>query len=976
MFINKPFISLIKMISVIAIIFINLSASSLSLNLDSEISSGLLSFQANQTLLAQQALPQDEKQTSVNSLLNGLTTLNAYKNGSSDTYKTRVLYPFGSEAFGVLTDSSGKIVAAGAKYGKGRIVVYARKSYQSSDSDFALPKSNDGNQLQFLSNSLNWLSKGVYAGATSAKKMNMLTNHEKQASYAHSSWNLSITKTTDFTTLSTQLADPATYPVTYVVENWSIADPTPTLKDTEVKALLEYVNSGGSLLIKEPYTRAEFYWNSGIPKSINKILTTAGIAMTNDFVEPSNNTFLVNPPVAGNYTLPQVTTLADYIQILEDREYNQATRTDTEVEKAMIEVRAFFADTDNALVDSDNAEVLKMLEKWRRNSPKYPNVLTLEQKSFQRLASPISYLAVLRDSLVKDMNLSYWMLPTITGQTPVTANVTFNIKDEDDYLRDYGQPEHVTSARLYANPNTTLTVNVPDIKAARDGKLGLRINNHPNVKQTGEKVLRPFNLRENYPLKVGDNTINLHLGGLVYLTSTSPDDENITVSIKGAYNSPYFKLSETTPTEWDEVQSKYGGGFLEIESKYMIFTMDTAEKDIVTGKEVEAYAKAADRGFESHLNYRGLDNSIPAHKAPSLKYRVTLEYETRCSGTFDFACSGDGSNPTQVTELPFNSSVFQKSFHIKDTAALLRSGNYTVWHELGHVFASSKLARAEGNDGMALSEPLADYNRVAVTILSGNITKYLGGREYTNINTVKKLDQYVGELLEQLFSYYNQDSQGRIDQLKALRNIHREWREFDKSKEECDPKQFGGGLEDADFFVYALSKRMGVDLKPWFQEYGHTASASAKACIDKLKLTKVVDPADVKKYIPPQYTISNNKASNPTANSVELNYTSKIGGTLYWSVDEVVDEKEESVSDIVNGNNFYFDPVLHGNMPVVAETPTEPIKVSGLKPNTKYLAQATVYQSGIPKLYPSYTKIVKTEFTTLPNSNTGLSTAK
>ncbi|NMG07123.1 M60 family peptidase N-terminal accessory domain-containing protein [Brasilonema sp. UFV-L1] len=967
MFTNKPFISLIKMISVIAIIFINLSASALSLNLDSEISSDPISLQANQTLLAQQALTQDEKQVSVNSLLNDLTTLDAYKNGSSDNYKTRVLYPFGSEAFGVLADSGGKIVAAGAKYGKGRIVVYARKSYKSSDSDFALPKSDDGNQLQFLSNSLNWLSKDVYAGATSTNKMNLLTNHEKQASDAHSSWNLSIIKTTDFTTLSKELANPVTYPVTYVVENWSSVNPTPTLKDTEVKALLEYVNGGGSLLIKEPYTRAESTWNSDIPKGINKILTTAGIAMTTEFVEPNNNTFPVNSPVAGNYTLPQVTPLANHIQILQDREYKQAG-TDAAVEEAMIKVRI--------LLDTDNAEVLNMLDQWRGNSPKYPNVLTLEQKSFQKLASPISYLAVLRDSLVKDMKLNYWMLPTITGQTPVTANVTFNIQDEPNYLRDYGQPEHVTSARLYANPNSTLTVTVPDIPSARDGKLGLRINNHSDVKEKEKNatVVRPFQLRENYPLNVGVNRINLHLGGLVYLTSTSLDDENITVSIEGAYNSPYFKLSETTPTGWDTVQSKYGGGFLEIESKYMIFTMDTGEKDIVTGKEVEAYAKAADRSFKAHLNYRGLDDSIPAHKPPNLKYRVTLEYDTICSGSDGYACSGTSSGPTQVTKLPFYYSSLKEN-----TAAQLRSGNYFVWHELGHVFGSSELARAEGNDGMALSEPLADYNRVAVTILSGNITKYLGGREYTDITngTVTKLDQYVGELLEQLFSYYNQESQGGIDQLAVLRNIHRQWREFPKTGGgACDPKQFGGGLDNADFFVYAVSKGMGVDLRPWFKEYGHTASAEANTCIGQLNLTKVVNPADVKKYIPPQYKISTDEPSNRTANSVELNYTSEIGGTLYWSVDEVVDEKEETVSDIVNGNNFYFDPVLHGNMPVVAKTPTGPIKVPGLKPNTKYLVQATVYQSGIPKLYPSYTKIVKKEFTTLPDSNTGLSTAR
>ncbi len=130
------------------------------------------------------------------------------------------------------------------------------------------------------------------------------------------------------------------------------------------------------------------------------------------------------------------------------------------------------------------------------------------------------------------------------------------------------------STGLYAAPGEVITVNVPTASAKQ--KLGLRIGCHTDKLWHLDKWKRKPEISFETALKGGENRVANPFGGLVYVTVPSSQQGTATVAIAGAVRAPLYVHGQTSPAAWRDTIRNYPGPWAELATDKVILSVPSA----------------------------------------------------------------------------------------------------------------------------------------------------------------------------------------------------------------------------------------------------------------------------------------------------------------------------------------------------------------------------------------------------------------
>ncbi|WP_160718033.1 M60 family metallopeptidase [Chitinophaga solisilvae] len=397
---------------------------------------------------------------------------------------------------------------------------------------------------------------------------------------------------------------------------------------------------------------------------------------------------------------------------------------------------------------------------------------------------------------------------------PVELDLDYKLVSPN--LRIASAPGFWMSTGLYAAPGELIKVVVPK---GTEG-LSIQVGSHTDNVNGKFPQLRAGLITTEKTLLPGDNFIRNIYGGLIYIIPGNPSKKKVTLAFSHVCKSPDFVLGQTTDAAWKEAVRKSQVPVVELRSKRFVLT---AYRKVLLGMlenfSAEAVMKLWDEAIEKdyHEWYGLSDNPAdPIDQAPATQHRFVLDIQISLG-------SGHSGYPA-MAYLDWHPEFL-------DTAKINAGASWGPFHEIGHNFQMTSMWSWSGADALTeVSNNLfvfkiaarhgkkpprtydAGQNFVppALAFAAGN-----GPKNFSSLSDVfSRLVPFV-----QLFQRYGYGMMGYI--CTAARHEQR--------------VSYINEVKKNFFYVHA-SKYAGVNLKPFFDQWGIAVSPSAVDQVSNLPL--------------------------------------------------------------------------------------------------------------------------------------------
>ncbi|WP_162817745.1 M60 family metallopeptidase [Niabella yanshanensis] len=246
----------------------------------------------------------------------------------------------------------------------------------------------------------------------------------------------------------------------------------------------------------------------------------------------------------------------------------------------------------------------------------------------------------------------------------------FYVKSED--LRISVLPRPQFSTGFYAAPGELVTITVPEGVYDLVAQVGAWTDNVGHI----ENAQRDPVIYSQTKLIPGKNEVRNLYGGHIYILPSSPRTSPVSITFDNVVESPDFVLGVTDPVQWKQKVAASCVPYLELRSKYMIFTV---RRDYIVRYPVadpQVLMTEWDRGIkEDFYGWTGLEENplSPEDKSPQLPYRIVLDVNIS-------AGYGHAGFPIMA----INDTYWQTT--ITDIVNLRSSDVWGLYHEIGHNF--------------------------------------------------------------------------------------------------------------------------------------------------------------------------------------------------------------------------------------------------------------------------------------------------
>lgn len=250
----------------------------------------------------------------------------------------------------------------------------------------------------------------------------------------------------------------------------------------------------------------------------------------------------------------------------------------------------------------------------------------------------------------------------------------FYVKSED--LRISVLPKPQFSTGFYAAPGELVVVTVPEGVYDLSMQIGAWTDNVEHIANAQRDPV----IYSQVKLVPGKNYASNLYGGHIYILPSSPRSAPVQLTFQNVVESPDFVLGKTDPVAWKQKLMVSCVPYLELRSKYVIFTIrrDYAVRFPVTDP-VQLMTEW-DEGIKNDFyGWTGLEeNPSEAYdRSPQLPYRIVLDVDISV---------GYGHSGFPI--MAINDTYWQTT--ITNLEALRKSAVWGLYHEIGHNFQQGK----------------------------------------------------------------------------------------------------------------------------------------------------------------------------------------------------------------------------------------------------------------------------------------------
>ncbi|TNE45791.1 MAG: hypothetical protein EP343_25615 [Deltaproteobacteria bacterium] len=455
------------------------------------------------------------------------------------------LVVFGRNAFPVAAGKPGTVrdvVAAAAKWGQGRIVIFSHGGYLSNN-DLKI-----GTTGQLLKNVLQWTAFGA-SGSSQKASLGMVGSFSAETYLKQEGF--SVTKLTgDWTQ---QLAS---YPTLMINSS--------SLKTAQQRqSLLRYVENGGGLIMAE----TGWGWAQLNPKksivddfSSNLLLREVGLAWSGDYISDSgtgyDNSGKLSAYLHAQVALDLLEQHAEGKQSPTAADLAQATHTVSRAIPYLSPADKVFLPRVEALLNKYGSSIVP--------SAKQPIKL---QDGLKRVLLTYTWQKAM--TAPADQVKPHPAASTFPGSIPPGAKRVKTTVSIDTKSHDW----HSTG--LYAAPGEVVTVTIPT-QAANQG-LSVRIGAHSDRLWGKEEWRRIPEISRVWPLIQTQTKTANAFGGLLYVVVPKNSKlGTIQVTIDNAVPAPQFVLGQTKLTDWKATLRQHPAPWAELASSKIILTVPSS----------------------------------------------------------------------------------------------------------------------------------------------------------------------------------------------------------------------------------------------------------------------------------------------------------------------------------------------------------------------------------------------------------------
>ncbi|MFT3903633.1 MAG: M60 family metallopeptidase [Niabella sp.] len=250
----------------------------------------------------------------------------------------------------------------------------------------------------------------------------------------------------------------------------------------------------------------------------------------------------------------------------------------------------------------------------------------------------------------------------------------FYVKSED--LRISVLPSPQFSTGFYAAPGELVIITVPQGVYDLSVQIGAWTDDVGHI----QNAQRDAVIYSRAKLVPGKNYVRNLYGGHIYILPSSPRTTPLSLTFENVVESPDFVLGKTDPAEWKQKLAKSCVPYLELRSKYMIFTI---RRDYAIRYPIDDPVQLMtewDQGIkEDFYGWTGLEENPadPLDRSPQLPYRIVLDVNIS---------AGYGHSGFPI--MAINDIYWQTT--ITGLNNLRQSNVWGLYHEIGHNFQQGK----------------------------------------------------------------------------------------------------------------------------------------------------------------------------------------------------------------------------------------------------------------------------------------------
>jgi hypothetical protein len=402
----------------------------------------------------------------------------------------------------------------------------------------------------------------------------------------------------------------------------------------------------------------------------------------------------------------------------------------------------------------------------------------------------------------------------------VAVELDLDFKRASPNIRISVVPGAWLSTGYYAAPGELVKIVVP---AGMEG-MAVQIGSHTD--NVGGKLpqLRAGLITTQQIVLPGVNYIRNIYGGLIYMIPALPAKKKITVTLSNVCKSPDFVLGETDPTAWKELVRRSQVPVLELRGKRFILTayrkvllglLDHFDAAAVMSKWDEVIAK------DYHEWYGLSDNPAdPVDQAPGTPQRFVLDIQISLgSGHNGYPCMAYLDWHTDFLDIDMiNNGASWGPFH--EIGHNFQMGSMWSWSGADDLGETSnnlfvfQIAQRYGRKPPRIYDEEQNFVQPALNFAATTI----GTNQVKHFSDVKDVFQRLVPFV-QLFQRYGYGMMGFI--CKEARH---------------EPRLSYINEVKKNFFFIKSSRYAGVNLKPFFDQWGIAVSGTAVNQVQDLPL--------------------------------------------------------------------------------------------------------------------------------------------
>ncbi|MFT3686665.1 MAG: M60 family metallopeptidase [Phycisphaerales bacterium] len=573
------------------------------------------------------------------------------------------------------------------------------------------------------------------------------------------------------------------------------------LTDEQIATISAYVKAGGGLVVAQ--TGWGWQQIKGGPdmrtNSLNKLLLDAGIAWTDEIIDKTDKGgFDTSKTASGPVTLDTA------LEVLLESD-SEKPDAEKQAEKArqsrLAQAAAIVSRGVRILPESDTttrprlAALMSEHEKDLAPTEKAP----LDgKKPLLRTLMAMQIDAI--NSLSPEKVQAHPAAAAFPGAVPSDAKrVTKAVQIDSRVPRWH-------STGLYAPAGEVVTVTIPSTAKG----LSVRIGCHTDHLWHLPSWKRVPQIAIDRPLNAGENKVASAFGGLLYIEVDKPNQETVDVTIAGCVEAPLFVLGKTSVDEWQKTIRNAPGPWAELATPSVIISVpSSALRELDDPTEICTTWQAV------------LDNasdlgSIPRERKSPERYVPDVQ----------ISAGYMHSGYPIMTHLDAVPPMSQ--------AALLKAGNWGLFHELGHNHQKGEWT-FEGTGEVT--------NNLWSLYLMETIAHKTPGQGHDAMDSAEKRHEKALKHIETgaNFDKWKSDPFLALEMYYELREafgwepFKKVFAEYQTLKPDERPKT---EMDKHDQWMVRMSRQVGKNLGPFFEKWGVPTSEKARQSIKDLPVWK------------------------------------------------------------------------------------------------------------------------------------------